>query len=115
MRTAYSNSPPHIRSAWNDRRGFSEHKEGDCMTMKNLLMALVATTFAAAAFAQVEPTVKESGKAVAESTKEAGDNAKAAMSTEPNKSMDKAKAQSHKAKAHGHRHKAKKAADATVH
>jgi hypothetical protein len=82
---------------------------------KNLLTALIATTFAAAALAQVTPTVKESGKAVAESTKEAGDNAKAAVSTEPNKSMDKAKAQTHKAKAHAHGHRAKKAADATVH
>jgi hypothetical protein len=83
--------------------------------MKNLLMALIATTFAAVAFAQVEPTVRESGKAVAESTKEAGDNVKAATSTGPNKSMYKAKARVHKAKAQVHRHQAKKASDAAVH
>jgi hypothetical protein len=37
------------------------------------------------------------------------------VSSQPNKSMDKAKAHMHKAKAHVHRHKAKKAADAAVH
>jgi len=37
--------------------------------MKKLLMTIVATTFAAAAFAQVEPAVKETAKATAESTK----------------------------------------------
>ena len=85
------------------------------MLTRNLLFALITTTFATAALAQVAPTVKESGKAVAESTKEAGDNAKAAVSTEPNKSVDKAKAHTHKAKAHAHAHHAKNAADATVH
>ena len=85
------------------------------MLTRNLLFALITTTYAAAAIAQVVPTVKESGKAVSESTKEAGDNAKAAISTEPNKSVDKAKAHTHKAKAHAHAHHAKNAADATVH
>ena len=83
--------------------------------MKRLFIAAIATTFAAAAFAQVEPAVKETGKAIAESTMQAGDNVKAAVSTEPNKSMNKAKAQVHKAKARVHRHKAKKAADAALH
>jgi hypothetical protein len=85
------------------------------MTIKHLAMMLVAATFAATAFAQVEPTVKESGKAVSETAKQAGDNAKAAVSTEPNNSVNKAKAKTHKAKAHAHGHQAKKAADATVH
>jgi hypothetical protein len=83
--------------------------------MKSLLMALVATTFAAAAFAQVEPAVKESGRAVSETTKEAGDNVKAVTSSEPNKSVNKAKARVHKAKAHAHAHQAKRAADAAAH
>jgi Ni/Co efflux regulator RcnB len=83
--------------------------------MKRLLMTVIATTFAAAAFAQVEPAVKETGKAVAESAKQGGDNVKAAVSTEPNKSVNKAKAKVHKAKARVHRHKAKKAADAAMH
>jgi Ni/Co efflux regulator RcnB len=83
--------------------------------MKKLLMTIVATTFAAGAYAQMEPAAKETGKAIAESSKEAGDNMKAAVSSEPHKTMDKAKAHVHKAKARRHRHKAKKAADAAVH
>ena len=83
--------------------------------IKNLLLALAAMTLGATAFAQVEPAGKETGKAVAESTKEAGHNVKAATESEPNKSIDKAKAHVHKAKAHAHGHQAKKAADATVH
>jgi Ni/Co efflux regulator RcnB len=79
--------------------------------MKKLLMTVLATSFAAAAFAQVEPAVKET----AESTKEAGDKVKAAVSSQPDKSVDKAKAHIHKAKARAHRHQAKKAADAAVH
>lgn len=83
--------------------------------MKKLLMAILATTFAAAAYSQVEPAVKETGKAIVESTKQAGDNVEAAVSSEPDKSLDKAKAKVHKAKARVHRHKAKKAADAALH
>lgn len=85
------------------------------MKMKKLLMTVVATTFAAAAFAQVGTAVKETGKAAEESTKEAGDKVKGAMSTEPNKSIDKGKAHMHKAKARAHRHRAKKAAKADTH
>jgi hypothetical protein len=83
--------------------------------IKNLLLALAAMTLGATAFAQVEPAVKESGKTVAESTKEAGRNVKATTESGPNKSIDKSKARVHKAKAHAHKHQAKKAADATVH
>jgi hypothetical protein len=41
------------------------------MMIKKLLMTIVATTFAVAAFAQVEPAVKETTKATVESAKEA--------------------------------------------
>ncbi len=83
--------------------------------MKNLLMVAVAMTCATVALAQVEPAVKESGKAVAETSRRVGDDAKAAVSSEPDKSVYKAKARAHKANAHLHRHRAKQAADAAVH
>src|ERR1700742_1236174 len=71
-----------------------------------LAMAL-AITFGAAAHSQAVPAVKETGKAVAESTKEAGDNIKATTAKQPNKAVDKAKAHVHKAKAHVHSHAGK--------
>lgn len=82
--------------------------------IKKMLIGLVATAFAAGAFAQVEPAVKETGRAVSESSKEAGDNVNAAVSRDPKKSVEKSKAQVHKAKARVHRKQAKKAADSTM-
>ncbi len=55
-----------------------------------------------AGVAQVGTTVKEGAKATGEKAQELGDRAKAAVSTEPHKSVDKAKARVHKAKAHHH-------------
>jgi hypothetical protein len=75
------------------------------------MVAILATSFAVAAIAQVGTAVKETGAGAVESSKEAGDKLKAGVSSEPNKSVDKAKAQVHKAKAHVHRHRAKKAVD----
>jgi mRNA degradation ribonuclease J1/J2 len=49
---------------------------------------IIATTFATAAFSQAVPAAKETGRAVAESSKEAGDNIKAATSKEPMKSYN---------------------------
>jgi hypothetical protein len=54
--------------------------------------------------------VKEGAKATAEKAKEVGDQTKAAFASEPNKSVDKAKAHIHKAKAHHHARTAKEAA-----
>jgi hypothetical protein len=62
-----------------------------------------------AGFAQVGTTVKEGAKATGEKAQELGDRAKAAVSSEPDKSVDKAKAEVHKAKAH-HAKAAKEAA-----
>ncbi|MDB6083795.1 MAG: hypothetical protein JWN43_1676 [Gammaproteobacteria bacterium] len=90
-------------------------KWGNNMKMKKMLMVVAATTFATAAFAQVGTVVKETGKAAGQSAQEAGDNVKSAVSTEPHKSVNKAKAHIHKAKAHAHRHRAKAAADAATH
>jgi len=82
------------------------------MNMKKLVLAVtLATGFAMSAMAQVGQTVQEGAKSVGESVQEGADNAKGAMSSQPDKSVDKAKAQVHKAKAKYHRHKAKKAAD----
>ena len=83
--------------------------------MKKRIVVLVAMALNATVTAQVVPAAKETAKGIAESTKQAGDNVMAATSSEPKKSMYKAKAQVHKAKAHAHRHEAKKAADAIVH
>ena len=60
--------------------------------------------------AQVGTTVKEGAKATGEKAQQLGDEAKAAVSSEPNKSVDKAKAKVHKAKAHQHAKAAKDAA-----
>jgi len=71
---------------------------------------LAALVLSNAALAQVGTTVKEGAKATSEKAKEAGDETKAAVSSEPNKSVDKAKARAHKAKAHHHAHQSKEAA-----
>ena len=85
------------------------------MRLRMLALTAIAAGFTISASAQVGDTVKEGGKAVGESTQEGADKVKGAMSSEPNKTIDKAKAEGHKAKAHYHRHKAKKAADAIGH
>jgi hypothetical protein len=78
------------------------------------LTLIITTTFALTAFSQAVPAAKETGRAVAESSKEAGDNIKATTSKEPKKSYNKAKAHVHKAKAHAHSHRAKADAKAAV-
>jgi hypothetical protein len=57
----------------------------------------------------VGTTAKEGAKATAEKAKEVGDEAKASVSSQPDKSVDKAKAKIHKAKAHHHARAAKDA------
>jgi hypothetical protein len=64
-------------------------------------------------FAQVGTTVKEGAKATGEKAQQVGDEAKAAVESEPSKTVDKAKAQVHKAKAHHHAKVAKEAAGDT--
>lgn len=77
--------------------------------------ALISMAGAQMASAQVGTAARESGKATEEGTKEAGDEAKAAVHSGPEKAMDKGKAKVHKAKARHHRHRAKAAADAATH
>jgi hypothetical protein len=69
-----------------------------------------ALTVCSVSLAQVGTTVKEGAKATSEKAQEAGDETKAAFSSEPNKSLNKAKAKVHRAKAHYHAKAAKDAA-----
>ena len=79
------------------------------MNAKNALLVVSALFLCNGAFAQVGTTVKEGAKATGEKAEQYGDQAKAAVSSEPNKSVDKAKAKVHKAKAHHHAKEAKEA------
>ena len=78
--------------------------------MKKILLALATLALCNISMAQVGTTVKEGAKATAEKSKQVGDEAKAAVSSQPDKSVDKAKAKAHKAKAHHHAKAAKEAA-----
>lgn len=78
--------------------------------MKKTLLLVLALTLSGASLAQVGTTVKQGAKATAEKAKEVGDHTKAAFASEPDKSVDKAKADIHKAKAHHHAKVAKEAA-----
>lgn len=78
--------------------------------MRTLISALAAVLLWNMADAQVGSTVKQGAKATGEKAEQYGDQTKAAVSSQPNKSADKAKAQAHKAKAHNHARSAKDAA-----
>jgi len=78
--------------------------------MKRLLFAAAVLSVATLTQAQVGTTLKEGAAATSEKAQQLGDQTKAAVSSEPNKSIDKAKAQTHKAKAHTHAKTAKDAA-----
>jgi hypothetical protein len=58
--------------------------------------------------------VKEAGKATAETAKQGTENTKALVSSEPEKTVHKAKAKVHKAKAKQHGENAKDAAKETM-
>ena len=78
--------------------------------MKNLLLMLTVALVCNVALGQVGTTVKEGAKATSEKAQQAGDEAKAAVSSQPSKSVDKAKAHVHKAQAHSHPKTSKEAA-----
>jgi hypothetical protein len=78
--------------------------------VNRIVLAVAAALVSQAVMAQVGSTIKEGSKATAEKAQEVGDEAKAAVSSQPDKSIDKAKAKEHKAKAHSHAHKAESAA-----
>ena len=78
--------------------------------MKRGTCFLAVLAMAMSAQAQVGTTLKEGAKATSEKVQEVGDEAKAAVASEPAKSIDKAKAKAHHAKAHYHATKAAAAA-----
>ena len=80
--------------------------------MKSIVSVIAASLvlMSNVCLAQVGTTVKEGAKATGEKSQEYGDQAKAAVSSQPTKAASKAKAQTHKAKAHSHAHAAKDAA-----
>jgi hypothetical protein len=82
--------------------------------MKRVLFAVAMVAAATLAQAQVGTTLKEGASATSEKAQQYGDQAKAAVSSQPNKTVDKAKAQTHKAKAHAHAKAAKDAAKDTT-
>ena len=77
--------------------------------MKKILLAIAVLAVSSVSLAQVGTTVKEGAQATGQKAKQYGDQAKASVSSEPNKSVDKAKAKAHKAKAHHHAKAAKEA------
>ncbi len=79
--------------------------------MNRLLLTLASCAICSVAVAQVGTTVKEGAKATSEKAQQLGDQAKASVESQPDKSIDKTKAQIHKAKAHHHAKKAKAAAE----
>ena len=78
--------------------------------MKQILWCVAMLAVCDLALAQVGTTVKEGAAATSEKAQQYGDQAKSAVSSEPNKSINKAKAKVHKAKAHHHAKAAKDAA-----
>jgi hypothetical protein len=79
--------------------------------MNKLLLVAATCAICNVALAQVGTTVKEGAKATSEKTQQYGDQAKASVESQPDKTIDKAKAEEHKAKAHHHAKKAKEAAE----
>ena len=63
--------------------------------MKTALIALTIAFAAFGAHAQATTAVKEAGKATAETTKQGVENAKAATSDQPTKTVHKVKAKVH--------------------
>jgi hypothetical protein len=82
--------------------------------LNKFIIAIAASTVCGVAFAQVGTTVTEGAKATSQKAQELGDDAKASVESQPDKTIDKTKAKIHKAKAHHHAKAAKDAAKATV-
>jgi hypothetical protein len=78
--------------------------------MKKTVILVATMAFWGLSWAQVGTTVKEGAKATGEKAQQVGDEAKASVSSQPDKTVDKAKAKVHKAKAHHHTKAAKDAA-----
>ncbi|HEV2701837.1 MAG TPA: hypothetical protein VGV09_09420 [Steroidobacteraceae bacterium] len=79
--------------------------------MNRVLVTLATCMVCSVALAQVGTTVTQGAKATSQKAQQVGDQAKASVESQPDKSIDKTKAQVHKAKAHHHAKKAKDAAE----
>lgn len=78
--------------------------------VKRIVIVAAALAFSSVVAAQVGTTLKEGAKATLEKSEQLGDRAKAAVETQPDRSIDRAKARVHKAKARRHARIAKEAA-----
>jgi hypothetical protein len=78
--------------------------------VNRFVMLVAALALPPLAFAQVGSMLAQGAKATSEKAQQYGDQAKAALSSQPDKTVDKAKAQVHKAKAAHHATLAKNAA-----
>jgi len=78
--------------------------------MKRTALLIATMALWGVSWAQVGTTAKEGAKATSEKAQQLGDEAKASVSSQPDKSVNKAKAKVHKAKAHHHARAAKDAA-----
>jgi len=80
------------------------------MNNKQWMMGILAAiALGTVARAQVGTAAVESGKAVSETAKQAGDEIKSGAESQPDRTLDKAKAHAHKASAKHHGHRAKQA------
>ena len=78
--------------------------------MKKTLLATAILFSITAAYAQTTTAVKEGSKAAGEKVMQGKENVEAAATSEPKKTVHKAKAQQHKASAATHAHAASAAA-----
>jgi hypothetical protein len=81
--------------------------------MKKILTIIAVAFTCSAAMAQVGTTIKDGAAATGQKAEQYGDQAKAAVQSQPKKTVTKAKAQAHKAAAHTDAAAAKDAAKDT--
>src|SRR3978361_602415 len=84
------------RAAERQSRSENELLINGSLEMKNFIIAVAALLMSGVAFAQVGTTVKESGKATAETVKQGSENVKSGVTSQPDKTVHKAKAKVHK-------------------
>jgi hypothetical protein len=75
--------------------------------LKRIVLVMATLTVWNLSLAQVGTTVQQGSAATADKAKQYGDQAKGAVSSQPDKSMDQAQAKVNKAKAHHHAKAAK--------
>lgn len=81
--------------------------------MNRVIPCLLAFAVSGVVLAQADTTVKQGAHATSQKAQQYADQAKAATESQPDRSIDRAKARVHKAKAHHHARRAKHAAKNT--